>query len=199
MLRTSPMRRFYTTFEAAHVLGVSLPTVVNWIKARKLQAHRTPGGHRRIAREELAAFMSHHGMPLPEDLADAVDSRRRALVVGEPGAAVDHVVRQLQEAGLVTQPANPGFSAGLAAARFAPDVVLLVDPPADGGNTLAGLRGDVALGPVPIVAAARAEFVQRLRAMGCDLVLASPIPDGALAAAATQAVATASAAPRRRT
>lgn len=192
------MRRFYTTFEAAHVLGVSLPTVVNWIKARRLKAHRTPGGHRRIAREELASFMSHHGMPMPADLADAVDGRRRALVIGDPGTALDHVVRQLQEAGIVAQPAVPGFPAGLAAARFSPDVVVLVDPPADGGDTLAGLRSDAGLGTVPVVAAARAEHVPRLRAVGCDLVLASPIPDGALADAASQAVATAAASPRRR-
>ena len=149
MLRSLPMRRFYTTFEAAHVLGVSLPTVVNWIKARRLKAHRTPGGHRRIAREELASFMSRHGMPMPVELADAVDSRRKALVVGEAGTAVDHVVRQLQEAGIVAQPAGPGFAAGLAAARFSPDVVVLVDPPADGGDTLAGLRSDAGLASVP--------------------------------------------------
>ena len=198
MLRSLPMRRFYTTFEAAHVLGVSLPTVVNWIKARRLKAHRTPGGHRRIAREELAAFMSRHGMPMPEELEGAVDTRRKALVVGEAGTAVDHVVRQLQEAGIVTQPASPGFAAGLAAARFTPDVVVLVDPPGDGGATLAGQRNDLALASVPIVAAARAEHVQRLRAVGCALVLASPIPDGALAEAASEAVATAAATPRRR-
>jgi excisionase family DNA binding protein len=198
MLRSQPMRRFYTTFEAAHVLGVSLPTVVNWIKARRLKAHRTPGGHRRIAREELASFMSRHGMPMPADLADAVDARRKALVVGEAGTAIDHVVRQLQEAGIVAQPASPGFAAGLAAARFSPDVVVLVDPPADGGETLTGLRSDAGLASVPVVAAARAEHVQGLRAMGCELVLASPIPDGALTAAATQAFATAAATPRRR-
>ncbi len=198
MLRTLPMRRFYTTFEAAHVLGVSLPTVVNWIKARRLKAHRTPGGHRRIAREELAAFMSRHGMPMPEDLAEAVDTRRRALVVGEAGNALDQVVRQLEAAGMVVQPASPGFAAGLGAARFAPEVVLLVDPPPDGGDTLVGLRADPALAPVPVVAAARAEYVQRLRAAGCAQVLASPIPDGALAAAASQAVVVATATPRRR-
>ncbi len=192
------MRRFYTTFEAAHVLGVSLPTVVNWIKARRLEAHRTPGGHRRIAREELASFMSRHGMPMPADLADAVETRRKALVVGEAGTAIDHVVRQLQEAGIVALPAGPGFAAGLAAARLSPDVVVLVDPPADGGDTFAGLRGDAGLGSVPVVAAARAEHVQHLRAVGCDLVLASPIPDGALATAASEAAATAAATPRRR-
>jgi excisionase family DNA binding protein len=198
MLRSQQMRRFYTTFEAAHVLGVSLPTVVNWIKARRLKAHRTPGGHRRIAREELASFMSRHGMPMPPDLADAVDARRKALVVGEAGAALDHVVRQLQEAGIVAHPAAPGFSAGLAAARFSPDLVVLVDPPANGGDTLSGLRGEPSLTSVPVVAAARVEHVQGLRAAGVELVLASPIPDGALAAAATQAVATSAATPRRR-
>jgi excisionase family DNA binding protein len=198
MLRSQQMRRFYTTFEAAHVLGVSLPTVVNWIKARRLKAHRTPGGHRRIAREELASFMSRHGMPMPADLADAVDARRKALVVGEAGPAMDHVVRQLQAAGIVAHPSGPGFAAGLAAARFSPDLVVLVDPPADGGDTLAGLRGDPGLASAPVVAAARAEHVQGLRAAGVELVLASPIPDGALAAAATQAVAAAAATPRRR-
>ena len=198
MLRILQMRRFYTTFEAAHVLGVSLPTVVNWIKARRLKAHRTPGGHRRIAREELAGFMSRHGIPLPVELADAVDARRKALVVGEAGWAMDHVVRQLQEAGMVVQPTRPGFEAGIAAARLCPDVVVLVDPGPDGGETLAGVRSDESLRSVPVVAAARAENVQGLRAAGCEIVLASPIAEGAVAAAATQALATAAAAPRRR-
>jgi excisionase family DNA binding protein len=198
MLRFLPMRRFYTTFEAAHVLGVSLPTVVNWIKARRLKAHRTPGGHRRIAREELAAFMSRHGIPLPVELADAVDARRKVLVVGEAGWAIDRVVHQLQAAGMVAQPTRPGFEAGIAAARLSPDVVVLVDPGPDGGETLAGLRSDGALGTVPVVAAARAEHAPGLRAAGCELVLASPIADGDLAAAATQAFALAAAAPRRR-
>jgi excisionase family DNA binding protein len=198
MLRTLPMRRFYTTFEAAHALGVSLPTVVNWIKARRLKAHRTPGGHRRIAREELAAFMTRHGMPMPDELADAVETRRRALVVGEPGAPMDQVVRQLEAAGIVALPSRPGFCAGAGAARHHPDVVVLVDPPADGGDTLAGLRGDEALSSVPVVAAARAEHVHRLRAAGCALVLASPIPDGALAEATSLAVAGAAVASRRR-
>jgi len=198
MLRILQMRRFYTTFEAAHVLGVSLPTVVNWIKARRLKAHRTPGGHRRIAREELAGFMSRHGIPLPVELADAVDARRKALVVGEAGWAMDHVVRQLQEAGMVVQPTRPGFEAGIAAARLCPDVVVLVDPGPDGGETLAGVRSDESLRTVPVVAAARAENVQGLRAAGCEIVLASPIAEGAVVAAATQALATAAAAPRRR-
>ncbi len=34
------MASFYTTFEAARILGVSLPTVVNWIEARRLAASK---------------------------------------------------------------------------------------------------------------------------------------------------------------
>jgi excisionase family DNA binding protein len=192
------MRRFYTTFEAAHVLGVSLPTVVNWINAKRLRAHRTPGGHRRIAREELAAFMLRHGMPLPADLADAADGRRKAIVVGQPGAILDAVLEQLAGAGIDAHPALPGFAAGLASARMSPDLVLLVDPPADGGDTLAGIRADGALATLPVLAIARAEHASRLRACGCSLVLASPVQDGQLAAAATQVLAVMAAAPRRR-
>lgn len=36
------MNRYYSTHEAARLLGVSLPTIVNWIKARRLRCHRTP-------------------------------------------------------------------------------------------------------------------------------------------------------------
>lgn len=193
------MPRYYTTFEAAHILGVSLPTVVNWIKAQRLEAHRTPGGHRRIAREQLAAFMAQHGMPVPPELLDAVDGRRRALVVGEPGAALDHVAEELAAAGVSVQRARAGFAAGLAAARSAPDVVVLVDPPPNGGDTLAGLREDEGLATLPVVAAARPEHAVGLRAAGCTLVLVSPIAAGALADAASRALVLAGAtAPARR-
>ena len=106
------MRRFYTTFEAARVLGVSLPTVVNWIKARRIKAHRTPGGHRRIAREDLAAFMVRQGIPMPTDLQDAAAVRRKALVVALPGPAREGSARQLAQAGFAVEQASPGFAAG---------------------------------------------------------------------------------------
>src|SRR5215212_9515752 len=107
------MRGFYTTHEAARILGVSLPTVVNWIKARRLKAHRTPGGHRRIARSEIAEFMLRQGMPLPAELADAVAERRKALVVADAGPAREGLVRQLAQEGWAVEQASPGFAAGM--------------------------------------------------------------------------------------
>ena len=181
------MRSFYTTFEAAQVLGVSLPTVVNWIKGRRLKAHRTPGGHRRIAREDLAAFMHRHGMPVPGELSGAAPARRKALVVGEPGPAREGSVRQLAAAGYAVEQASPGFAAGAAAARFAPDVLVVFAEAPDGGESIGAARSDRELEGVPILALARAEWCEALEEAGIAAV-AAPMREGALAAAVESAL-----------
>ncbi|HEX9289602.1 MAG TPA: excisionase family DNA-binding protein [Anaeromyxobacteraceae bacterium] len=191
------MRGFYTTHEAARLLGVSLPTVVNWIKARRLKAHRTPGGHRRISREDLAAFMVRHGMPLPEELTGAAPARRKALVLGDVGPMREGLARQLAEGGYAVELASPGFAAGAAAARFQPDVVVLSPASPDGGEPLAGLRADRELGAVPVICIGLADWADRLSDAGCTIVLARPLPDGALLRAVGDALS-ASGAPARR-
>lgn len=177
------MQSFYTTFEAARLLSVSLPTVVNWIKARKLRAHRTPGGHRRISREDLAAFIVRHGMPLPVELAGAVPGRRKALVVAAAGPAREGLVRQLVAAGYAVEQASPGFAAGAAAARFGPDVLVVQPEGPEGGDAVRGPRSDRELGEVPVVAVAPAAWHERLELAGCAAVVAAPPADGALSAA----------------
>ncbi len=177
------MHRFYTTFEAARLLGVSLPTVVNWITARRLKAHRTPGGHRRIAPEELAAFMVRHGMPLPVELSEASPGRRKVLVVAEGGPAREGAARQLAAAGYAVEQASPGFAAGAAAARFEPHAVVLHAGSPDGGETLRSLRADRELAAVPVIALAHADWGEALREAGCAAAIARPPVDGALAGA----------------
>jgi excisionase family DNA binding protein len=176
------MQSFYTTFEASKLLSVSLPTVVNWIKARRLKAHRTPGGHRRIARGDLAAFMVRHGMPLPPELSGAVPGRRKALVVGVAGPAREGLVRQLVAAGYAAEQASPGFAAGAAAARFGPDVLVVQPDGPDGGDAVRGPRGDRELAELPVVAVAPADWQERLADAGCVAVVVAPPRDGALAA-----------------
>ena len=190
------MARFYTTFEAARLLGVSLPTVVNWIKARRLKAHRTPGGHRRIAEEELAAFMLRHGMPVPPELSGAAPERRKALVIGEPGPAREGAVRVLAANGYAADQASPGFAAGAASARFEPDVLVLQANGPDGGDVLKAIRLDRELSGIPIVGVGRADWLDGLRAAGCSVAISGPVGDGALPAAVAEALE--GAAPRRR-
>jgi excisionase family DNA binding protein len=182
------MRLFYTTFEAAQVLGVSLPTVVNWIKARRIKAHRTPGGHRRIAREDLATFMLRQGIPLPGELADAAPGRRKVLVIAEPGPVREGSVRQLVAAGYAVEQSSPGFAAGAAAARYGPDAVLLHAGAPDGGEALRALRADRELGSVPVVALGAPEWCDQLNGAGAAEALGRSPADGQLAAAVARAL-----------
>jgi excisionase family DNA binding protein len=191
------MNRYYTTFEAAQLLGVSLPTVVNWIKARRIKAHRTPGGHRRIAREDLAAFMLRHGMPVPAELSGVAPARLKALVVAEPGPGREGIARQLAAAGYAVEQASPGFAAGATAARYEPDVVVVAAPARGGGDTLPALRADRELAHVPVVAVGLAAWSDDLREAGAAAV-APPSVDGALARAVEEALRGASPRPGSR-
>lgn len=180
--------RFYTTFDAARLLGVSLPTVVNWIKARRLKAHRTPGGHRRIAAEELAAFMLRHGMPIPPELSGAAPERRKALVVGPAGPGREGAARQLSASGFAVEQASPGFAAGAAAARFEPDVLVVLATADDGVEVVRDVSHDRELAEVPVIGLGRPDGLEALRDAGCAVALAPPLADGALADAAAAAL-----------
>jgi excisionase family DNA binding protein len=43
--------------------GVSNTTVLRWVVAGQLPAFRLPGGHYRVGREDLAAFLKKYHMP----------------------------------------------------------------------------------------------------------------------------------------
>src|SRR5580704_7318703 len=44
--------------EAARMLGISYPTIKQWILNGKLSTHTTPGGHHRIAMSALQPYLS---------------------------------------------------------------------------------------------------------------------------------------------
>ncbi len=51
---TKPRAESLTPAEAAKTLGVSYPTVKQWIYRKRIRSVRTPGGHHRIPRSEIA-------------------------------------------------------------------------------------------------------------------------------------------------
>ncbi|HKD18093.1 MAG TPA: helix-turn-helix transcriptional regulator, partial [Thermoanaerobaculia bacterium] len=67
-----------TPAEAARLLGVSYPTVKQWIYRKKIRSVRTPGGHHRIPTSEIrrlgAAAPSRPGAAL-----DAISGRNKLL------------------------------------------------------------------------------------------------------------------------
>jgi excisionase family DNA binding protein len=171
-------RRYFTTFEASHYLGVSLPTVVNWIKANRLKAHRTPGGHRRIAREELASFIRRHGMPMPPEL-EGEGEVARVLIVHDDATAAQQLCGLLKRAGFEGTPVTEAFAAGLRIGLARPDLIVvdLAMRSPDAFEMAAELRAHPETRRVPILAVSgsRDERAQKKALAVFDEVLAKPI------------------------
>ena len=60
-----------TPREASRMLGISYPTIKQWILSGKLKTTRTPGGHHRIADSTLKPFLAK------DRAKHAADSRER--------------------------------------------------------------------------------------------------------------------------
>lgn len=57
----SAQRQFLTPREAARMLGISYPTIKNWILSGRLKTVRTPGGHHRLTAGSLKPFLKADG------------------------------------------------------------------------------------------------------------------------------------------
>jgi len=75
----APVRGHLTPGEAADLLGVSYQTVKQWIYRKRIRSVRTPGGHHRIPRSEIARI---GGAPAPGRTApgiEAISGRNKLL------------------------------------------------------------------------------------------------------------------------
>jgi excisionase family DNA binding protein len=116
----------FTTFETAKLCHVSPLSIINWVNAGRLPAFRTPGGHRRIRREDLIRFMRDNGIPLPEELREG-SGRPKILVVDDEASIREVLAEHLTTRGTPYEvlTAADGFEAGRLMATFRPDLVLL--------------------------------------------------------------------------
>ncbi|MBF0494546.1 MAG: helix-turn-helix domain-containing protein [Candidatus Omnitrophica bacterium] len=68
------MKEYYSTVEAAKLCSVTRFSVINWAKKGILKSSKTPGGHRRIHRADLIAFIKTYKIGI-----DAVKSEQLIL------------------------------------------------------------------------------------------------------------------------
>jgi excisionase family DNA binding protein len=125
-------RLFFTTFEISRICGVNPTTVQNWVKGNKLKAFKTPGGHRRVRREDLIEFMHEFEMPLPADL---VYSPPLVMIVDDEIDMLD-ILEELLKSGeeeLNIVRAQSGVAALLMIGEHKPDL-LIVDMMMPGMN-----------------------------------------------------------------
>jgi excisionase family DNA binding protein len=115
----------FTVFKASQYCRVSPQTIINWIDSGHFNAYKTPGGHRRISRKDLEAFMVRQGIPIPEEASD--EGRRRILVVDDDPIIVESIVQSLEEDehDYEVISASDGFEAGLQVNHFKPHLLIL--------------------------------------------------------------------------
>lgn len=99
----------FSTADVARLCGVTRPAVVEWIRQGLLPARATGGGHRRVARAALEAFLRAQGYAVPDEVLPARprvavlddDPARRATWCDALGPAVDCDARPADALALV--------------------------------------------------------------------------------------------------
>jgi excisionase family DNA binding protein len=132
---------------------VSQVAVWKWITQGKLKAYRLPGGHYRVEKGALKAFLLEYEMPL--DSAFFARPVQRVLVVDDEATVVEVIVRALQRLGSAVEmaTATDGFEAGLQVATFKPDLLILdlMMPHMDGFEVCRAVRRNPATAHIKIL------------------------------------------------
>ena len=118
------MKQSFSTSEVAKYCHVTADTIRKWAEAGRIVVFKTPGGHRRIRREELIRFLRENGIPVHGELSSG---GIRILVVDDEKAVVSIVCRFLERSSVAfeVESAEDGFDAGHKIGVFKPTVVFL--------------------------------------------------------------------------
>ena len=147
MTISSKQKQQFTTGEVATLCGVTLRTVINWIKAGRLEAYQLPGtrGDNRVPRAALVHFFEQNSIPKPPELSDTdSDGQASALIVDDDKSMSNAIERVLRRCGYKIFTAADGFQAGQIYAVEKP-IFMTLDlqmPRTDGFKVLESLKDD---------------------------------------------------------
>ncbi len=170
---------FFTTFEISQICGVNPTTVQNWVKGKKLRAFQTPGGHRRVRREDLVSFMKEFGMPLPAELAQ---DPPLVMIVDDEADIVD-MLESLVKSGedeVRVAKAQNGVDALLMIGENKPDLLIIdiMMPGMNGYDVCQKLKASSGTQNIKIVAISgdhNPAVKERILSAGADLFFTKPL------------------------
>jgi len=175
-------KQSFSTSEVAKYCHVTADTIRKWAEAGRLRVFKTPGGHRRIRREDLVRFMKENAIPLHEDLGNP---GIKILVVDDEKAVLSVIRRFLErsDSPFQIEVALDGFDAGQMVAGFRPDIVFLDLrlPGIDGFEVCRRIKHNPLTESTQVIAMTgyyQGEAAQRILEMGATLLLQKPFtPD----------------------
>ena len=175
------MEDVLTVFQASKWCGVSPKTMINWIDAGHIEAYRTVGGHRRIKKTDLEAFMRKQGIPIPNETILA--GRKRILIVDDDPIIVETLVQALEEEEHDYEiiSASDGFEAGLQVNHFRPNLLILdiMMPDIKGYEVCRKIKSDPETKDIKIIVLSAYlddEKFEKMKAYGADVCYSKPLP-----------------------
>lgn len=175
-------KQSFSTSEVARFCHVTADTIRKWAEAGRIRVFKTPGGHRRIRRDDLMRFLRENNIPIHEDLDN---SGVRLLVVDDEKAVISVIRRFLERSSTPFQVevAMDGFEAGRQVATFRPDVIFLDLrlPGIDGFEVCRRIKTNAESSSSHVLAMTgyyEGEVAQRVIELGADMLLQKPFtPD----------------------
>ena len=175
------MEDILTVYKAGQYCNVSAKTIINWIESGHIKAYKTVGGHRRINRTDLEAFMKAQGIPIP-DQTD-FNRRKRILVVDDDPIIVETIVQALEEDDFDYEvlSAADGFEAGLQVNHFKPDLLILdiMMPDIKGYEVCRKIKSSPETRHTKIIVLSAYlddEKFEKMKANGADVCFSKPFP-----------------------
>jgi len=175
------MEDVLTVFKASQYCNVSSKTIINWVESGHIKAYKTVGGHRRINRSDIEAFMKKQGIPIPE--TTQLDTRKKILVVDDDPIIVETLVQALEETehDFEVVSAADGFEAGLQVNHFAPHLIILdiMMPDIKGYEVCQKIKSNPATQETKIMVLSAyldEEKFAQMKAHGADVCFSKPLP-----------------------
>lgn len=168
-------KSIYTTHEVSRLLHVNPRSVINWIEQGLLASYRTPGGHRRIQREELLAFLRKHQIPTPAPL---VEEKFDILIVEDEEEIVDILKTFFErQGGYRVTSAPDGITALIEVGRAKPALLVLdiLIPGVDGIEVCRRIKADSRNTTGIIAISGQPDTERRSLQAGADAFLAKPL------------------------
>jgi len=187
------MRNTLSTVTIAKLLGVAVASISTWIDAGQLKAGRTPGGHRRVAKEDLIAFLRRQKLPVPPELSPPPP---RVLVVDDENSVTAWLAEEIKarHPDLEILEANDGYSAGEIVALSRPNVVILDlrMPGIDGFEVCRRIKSKEETKEISVIAITAypsGEVQRRIREAGATAYFTKPLDIEAVLAEVESALA----------
>lgn len=148
-----------------------------WVKSGLFKVSVTPGGHHRILKDDLVAFLTEYGM---YPLATRHFPKNRLLVVDDDATLRKVLVEVLSSYKYETEEAEDGFEAGVKILKFKPDIIILdlLMPGMDGFQVCTYLKNDPKTSGIKILALTgydTEENRERIMKAGADEYLTKPV------------------------